>query len=104
MNQSTYNKIVALTPMIEQFRHLEKNEQAWLKPLMNKTVATAIRVLSMIEDKELSYEEISDELQIHINTAKQILAALEEGGASIKVSGRAAYAETGRLRVLKRVI
>jgi DNA-binding CsgD family transcriptional regulator len=103
MNQSTYNKIVALTPMLEQFRSLEPSEQAWLKPLMHKTALTALKILKLIEERERTYEEISDDLQIHIHTVKQILAALEEGGANIKVSGKAAVAETGRCRVLKRV-
>ncbi|MEA5522857.1 hypothetical protein [Limnoraphis robusta] len=52
---------------------------------------------------ERTYEQISDDLQIHIHTVKQILSALEEGGANIKVTGKTAVAETGRYRVLKRV-
>lgn len=103
MNQATYNKIVALTPILEQFRNLEPSEQAWLKPLMHKTALTALKIISLIEERERTYEEISDDLEIHINTTKQILAALEEGGAAIKITGKAAVAETGRCRVLKRV-
>ncbi len=103
MNKSTYNKIVALAPMIAQFREIEQSEQAWLKPMMNPTVITALKIIELIEQREMTYAEIADELQIHKNTIKQIIAALEEGGVAIRVSGKVALAETGRLRLLKRV-
>ena len=104
MNKSTYEKIVALVPMIEQFRSLEKGERSWLKPLLNPTVITALKIIELIQEREMTYAEIADDLQINKNTIKQIIAALEEGGMNIKVSGKAALAEVGRLRLLKRKV
>ena len=104
MNQDTYQKIVALTPMIVEFQNLETYERAWLEPLLTKTVKTAIAILDSLSEREKTYQEVADDLAINWQTAKQIINALSEGGANIQIKAKAAQAATGRLRVLKRVI
>ena len=104
MNSETYNKIVALTPMLVQFQHLEPQERAWLEPLLNKSVQTAIAILDKISQREMTYKEVADDLNLNSQTAQQIINALSEGGANIQIKAKAAQAATGRLRVLKRVI
>ncbi len=104
MNKNTYDKLVNLAPMLEQFKVLETHEQAWLKPLLHKTAITALKVMELLEKRERTYEEIADDLQIHPTTAQQICNALAEGGSRISITGKTAVCATGRLRVLKRVV
>ncbi len=104
MNQDAYQRIVALTPMIQEFSNLEPSERAWLKPMMTKTALTAVAILDLLSSRQMTYEELADDMGLNWQTCKQICNALADGGAKIQVSGKVAIAETGRLRVLKRVV
>lgn len=104
MNSKTYAKIVSLTPMLVQFQHLEAGERAWLEPLLTKSARTAIAILDKISQREMTYKEVGDDLNLNCQTAQQIINALSEGGVNIQIKAKAAQAATGRLRVLKRVV
>jgi predicted Rossmann fold nucleotide-binding protein DprA/Smf involved in DNA uptake len=100
MNQDTINRLKAAAPSIEKFRNLHPDEQQWLEPMFSKTMQTALAVLDAISQTALTYEEIADECELHINSVKQILSALNEGGCRINLGDRTAFAPTGRPRNL----
>lgn len=102
MNTGTIKRLKLAAPSIEKFRHLESEEQAWVKPLLSKTTQTALLILDSIEQTSLTYEEIADACELHVNSVKQILSALAEGGCSIDMNDRMAFARTGRPRKLAR--
>jgi response regulator of citrate/malate metabolism len=102
MNQDTIKKLKALAPTIEQFRNLQADEQEWLVAALHPTVKTALNILDSITLKSLTYEEIADICQLHHNSVRQILNALEEGGCRISLTEKTAFAPTGRPRTLAR--
>lgn len=63
---------------------------------------TALNILDAISNNALIYEEIADICELHINSVKQILSALNEGGCLIDMREKTAFAPTGRPRNLAR--
>lgn len=101
MNQNTIERLKLAAPSIEKFRQLPE-EQRWMEPLMSQTVKTALDILDCISNHPMTYQEIADTCELHINSIKQILSALEEGGCHINMSEKTAIAPTGRPRLLAR--
>lgn len=102
MNSNTIERLKASAPSIEKFRNLHPDEQQWLEPMLSKTMKTALAVLDAISNTALTYQEIADECELHINSVKQILSALNEGGCCIDLSDKTAFAPTGSPRNLVR--
>lgn len=102
MNTDTINRLKNAAPSIEKLRHLQPEEQDWIYPLLNKTIKTALFILDTISGSPLTYEEIADACELHINSVKQILSALSEGGCAIDMTDQVAFARTGRPRKLAR--
>lgn len=102
MNTDTIKRLKDAAPSIEKLRHLHPEEQAWLEPLLNPTTKTALLILDTISNSPLTYEEIADACELHINSVRQILGALNEGGCAIDMDERVAFARTGRPRKLAR--
>jgi response regulator of citrate/malate metabolism len=102
MNSETTKKLVRLAPSIEKFRNLQPDEQEWLLPCLHKTAKTALNILDAITQNPLTYQEIANECELHVNTVRQILYALNEGGCRISLDERTAFAPTGRPRNLAR--
>ncbi len=72
MNQSTIERLKLAAPSIEKFRQLHPDEQIWIEPLMNQTTKTALDILDAIANTPLTYEEIANTCELHINSVKQI--------------------------------
>ncbi len=102
MNQDTINRLKEMAPSIEKLRNLQPGEQEWLEPLLHSTTKTALAILNSIVNTHLTYQEIADECELHVNTVKQYLYALSDGGCLIDMTQRTAYAPTGRPRNLSR--
>jgi hypothetical protein len=102
MNEVTLAKLRDATPSIEKFRELCPEEQKWLYPLLTQSTCTALDILEAITHQHLSYEEIAAEVGIHPTSAKQILGALMDGGCSIDLREKGAFAPIGRSRNLVR--
>lgn len=102
MNTNTIKRLKDAAPSIEKLRHLHPEEQAWLAPMLTRTTKTALLILDAISQSPLTYEEIADTCELHINSVKQILWALNEGGCAIDMDERVAFARTGRPRKLAR--
>ena len=100
MNTDTTNRIRESARSIEKFRALDMDEQRWLEPLVTKTTKTCLNILDAIAHQPLTYEEIAQLCDLHPTTVKQILNALNEGGCSIDLRERGAFAPTGRSRNL----
>lgn len=102
MNQVTINYLKKSAPSIERFRQLHPEEQKWMEPLLNHRTKTALNILDAISNTPLSYQEIADICELHINSVKQVLNALQDGGCRIDMSEKSAVAPTGRPRNLAR--
>ena len=102
MNQNTIERLKAAAPNIEKFRNLHPDEQQWLEPMLSQTMRTALAVIEAISSTALTYQEIADECELHVNSVKQILSALNEGGCRIDLRDKTAFAPTGRPRNLAR--
>ena len=64
---------------------------------LDQPLETALKVLDCFADgKPHSYEEISETTGMHINTVKQIIRALEEGGYPLTFTYAEVKAVTGR--------
>ena len=102
MNQNTIERLKLAASSIERFRNLHPDEQRWLEPMISQTMKTALDVLDAINNNPLTYQEIADICELHINSVKQILSALNEGGCVVNLSEKTAFAPTGRPRNLAR--
>lgn len=100
MNQDTINKLKTLAPSIERFRNLHPDEQAWLEPCLHQTTRMALNILDATANNPLTYQEIADICELHPNSVKQILNALDDGGCAINLCETTAFAPTGRPRTL----
>jgi|LakMenE01Jun11ns_1017448.scaffolds.fasta_scaffold8995267_2 hypothetical protein len=59
MNEDTKKYIKECSPSIRKYWELQPDEQAWLYPLLHRSVKTAIRILEAISDQPRNYLEIS---------------------------------------------
>jgi len=100
MHHKTKEKLTDIAPNIIKYLDLDPHEKEWLFPLLGDAQKTAIEVIETCSDRELSYKEIARLVNIHPNTAKQIIYALAEGGVSFSFDRQSAkYFPTGRPRV-----
>ncbi len=85
-----------------KFLELEQEEQDWLALGMDKGTRATIKMVQLITEKSLTYEEIAEETGQHPNTVIQKLNALSRGGFPLNLTNTTAIAETGRPRKLAR--
>lgn len=106
MNKDTCDRIADLAIYIQKFRELDKTEQSWIAELLKngRMVRTVLNLLDCIENQALTYQEIADDCQLHINTVKQIIYALSDGGIGIseQKTGRWISPVGGRSRKLRK--
>jgi hypothetical protein len=101
MNEITKAYIKECSLSIRKYRELQPEEQAWLYPLLHKSVKTAIRILEAISDRPRNYEEISKITDLNKNTIKQFIYALSESGIKIQsFSEDRVYCSIGRRKQL----
>lgn len=104
MLTETKERLIKKTASITRFLELEKDEQEWLYPLLGQSEKTAIDVIESCTNRELTYFEIAEIVEINNNTAKQIVYALAQGGLNVCYSQtKACYANTGRKRKLAKI-
>lgn len=87
---------------IEAFRSLDEEEQKWLMPLLRNGIKNTLKILELIKEEELTFEEIANYLECHPHTVSQKLNALARGGCDIDLTDFSAYAPVGRPRKLAR--
>ena len=102
MDQTTIRRLKENAAAIERIRNLHPDEQAWLVPCLNRRILTSLNILDAIANNPLTYEQIADICELHPTSVRQILGALSEGGCSISLSEKTAFAPTGRPRTLAR--
>lgn len=102
MNESYSKKIEALAIAISNFQSLKQEEQKLLKPLLFPGVLKTLKMIELISEKAMTYEEIAIELGQNECTVKQKLNALLKGGYPITLTEKTASAQTGRPRNLAR--
>lgn len=103
MNPSTKEYIKECTPSIKKYWKLDADEQAWLYPLLQKSIRSAIKVLEAISDRPRNYLEIGKITHLSEHHIKQILYAVSEAGMGIQTfsDDRAYFPIGGRPRKLK---
>lgn len=104
MNEDTKKYIKECSPSIQKYWELHPDEQAWLYPLLHRSIRSAIAILEAISDRPRNYEEISEITSLNENTIKQFIYALSEAGIGIQsFSEDRAYCPIGgRRRNLKK--
>lgn len=102
MEDNHREKLRVLARTIYKFQQLEETEKRWLKPLLSRGIVNTLRMLELLENRAMTFEELADELTIHPTTIKQRIYGLIDGGYPISLEGKVAIAETGRPRKLAR--
>jgi len=92
-------KLEGLADNYTKFLELSDQDQQWLLPLMSRGVQKTIEMLKLISTKELTFEEIADDIDCHQTTVTQKINSLAKGGMPISV-GKTAFLHTGRPRKL----
>ncbi|MGL4377378.1 MAG: hypothetical protein ACRCT1_13130 [Microcoleaceae cyanobacterium] len=101
MNDNSIQKLTGLAADIFQFRKLAANIQRIAFPLLSEGIQSSIKILEIIEDRELTYEEIGGKVKLHENTVRQKLLALKAGNyPGLMLSETRALAATGRPRTV----
>ncbi|MEY3867524.1 MAG: hypothetical protein RLZZ338_1415 [Cyanobacteriota bacterium] len=101
MNDVSIQKLTELANDIFKFLNLDEDSQNVAFPLLSEGIKSSIRVLKLIENQELTYEEISEKAELHENTVRQKLLALVDGNyPGLSLSETTAIATTGRPRTL----
>lgn len=105
MDKVTVDKLEKLAPALSAFLDLHPDEQRWLFPLLGRAEKRAIAILESIQGSYLSYQEISNQTDTHINTVRQTLYALSNGGIDFKTtkSGKWMTPRGGRNRKLNKI-
>lgn len=106
MNEDTVKRLRASGRLLQQFRELRVDDREFITELLHtgRSVLTAIALIEELENAAngMTYEELADAVDIHPNTAKQILLAIgDDVGIQNKQSG-VSIAKTGRQRNLLR--
>lgn len=85
MDEKSIERVEELAEYIDRFRQLENDEQVWIAELLKngRLVRTCLNVLVAIATESLTYQEIADICDLHVNTVKQIVYALQKGGVDI---------------------
>ena len=84
MNEDTKAYIKECGLSIQKYWELHPAEQAWLYPILQKSVRSAIAVMETISVQPRNYEEISKITNLNKNTVKQLIYALSDAGMGIK--------------------
>jgi response regulator of citrate/malate metabolism len=101
MNDSSIQRICELSSHIFEFLQLEEKVQQTAFPLLSEGIQSTIEILKLIENRELTYEEIAEKVGLHHNTVRQKLLALCDGDyPGLDLSETTAIAATGRPRTL----
>lgn len=101
MHNNSINKIKDLSNDIFEFLQLEKKSQKISFPLLSEGIQSTIEILRLIENRELTYQEIAEEMGLHENTIRQkLLALVESDYPGLDISETTAIATTGRPRTL----
>lgn len=100
MDTKSIQLLERLAPQLHTFFELADTEQDCLLPLIAKNIQSTIKILKLIEHKELTYFEIADIVELHHNTVRQKLLALKRGGFRVYLDENIAILETGRKRTL----
>jgi hypothetical protein len=87
----------------QDFLELEDSEQKWLFAGLSRSNQGVIKILKLIKNEALTYDEIADTIGCHPNTCKQKLLALYRGGFPLNMNDTCVIAETGRPRKLSRI-
>lgn len=85
-----------------EFLKLVEQEQKWLLPLLGKGAASTVKMLKLISEQPMTFEDIADQVGINSQTVTQKLNALAKGGFSLEMNDKSAFAPTGRPRKLVR--
>lgn len=102
MDDSIRQRLTEQAKLIAKFQELESKEREWLLPLLSPGIKNTLKLLDLISDRPLTFEEIATELDIHPTTVTQKLNALVAGGYPLALTDKTAFAETGRPRKLAR--
>jgi biotin operon repressor len=103
MNQDTYRKIEGAVPFLSRYFELDKSEQAWIYPYLDKSIKSTIKILNLIIDTSLTYEEIAEDLGINKNTVIQKINALGDGGFPLEIKpDKALYAPSRKRDLVRR--
>lgn len=78
-------RIARLAPTIEYFRSLPREQQETLAPIIYRGALTVLRLLDLLEEGS-SYDSIAKDLDLSLNTVKELTKALEEGGLFVQTS------------------
>lgn len=104
MNEKNIEELMAIAPSLIEFFKLAETERKWLLPMMSSNIKSAIKLLEIIEFNPKTYKELADIAELHHNTVRQKLLALKKGGFPIGINGSSAVLNTGRKRVLARLL
>lgn len=80
MNKNSIDCIERAASKLYLFLALEEKVQDELIDLLQPSTQLAIKLIKLVSQEELTYLEISDQLEIHKNTACQVVNALYRGG------------------------
>lgn len=103
MNEDTYRKIQLAVPFLVKYFELEKTEQEWIYPYLDKSIRSTIQILDLIIDSSNTYEGIAEELGVNSNTVVQKINALKDGGFPLEVKpDKAVYAPRRKRNLIRR--
>lgn len=85
-----------------EFLKLTEQEQKWLAPLLGKGARSTVKMLKLISEQPMTFEEIATEIGVNPQTVTQKLNALAKGGFPLQMNESSAFAPTGRPRKLVR--
>lgn len=104
MNGDTRKKIEMAVPFLIKYFELEKEEQAWIYPALNKPIKSTIQILNLVIDSSLTYEEIAQDLGMNSNTVCQKINALGDGGFPLDIRpDRALYTPSRKRNLVRRI-
>lgn len=104
MNELTRNKLKENATRILEFQSLELGVQSLVKPLLNKTFQSTLKLLEVISeygDEGITYQELGEIVGHHPTSVSQKLNALDDGGYPLILDDESARIEsihTGRFR------
>jgi hypothetical protein len=103
MNITSMDSLEEHALTIADFVKLEEEEQEWLLPMLNTNIQSSIKLIRLIENKQLTYEELSLKSGLCTNTVRQKILCLKKGGFPVWADDSIAVSWTGRKRLLNRV-
>lgn len=85
MNKTTYKKIASpdFIEALKRFKSLQIKNQVTLSPGLSEIFKSCLAIIEAMRVGCETYEEIVKYTELSLNTVKQIIRALEEGGLKI---------------------